>query len=161
MIPGWITHSVDSLGPAFLHHSWPQHYSSHWHPAAFCMLKAASVLSRNPHASLSINPYCLIYVPFVSTLVLFYLDYSTTAIMLHNWELVILWNSFERCWFNSPEDLVLKVYLQWGWVKVVRMQTAHRNSSPWQFWGESLEQEKEARLTALSVHKAALQLEVL
>lgn len=39
------------------------------------------------------------------------------------------------------------------------MQTVHRSGSPWQFGGESLEQE--ASLTAHSVHKAALQLEVI
>jgi len=59
VIPGWITHGMDSPGPAFLHHSWPQHHicteqrSSHWHPAPFCLLKAASVLYGNPLTSLS------------------------------------------------------------------------------------------------------------
>lgn len=58
-------------------------------------------------------PYHLIYVPFVSTLVLFYMCYSATAIMLiiESW-LFCETSSLERCGFNSLEDLILKVYLQ-------------------------------------------------
>lgn len=53
VIPGRIIHGVESPGPAFLRHSRLQHYvrmeqrSSHWHPAPFCLLKAASVLYSN------------------------------------------------------------------------------------------------------------------
>jgi len=49
--------------------------SSRWHPAPFCLLKAASVLYSNPVSSLSkvnaLNISLLPYLPFVSPLVLF------------------------------------------------------------------------------------------